>query len=138
VLALLKTASFWMRAASIAALLGAGWKVLDTYYDRGYADAEAALQEQIAEMRAENARLRSRNETLAREAAEENIRVEERIVERVRTVEREVPVVVERTVAAECRDLGPDVQRLFNDAIRAAGGEGSPAGPAAEPAAALP
>jgi len=36
---------------------------------------------------------------------------------------------VVRTVPAECRDLGDDIKRVFNDAIRAGGdNEGSGAG----------
>lgn len=53
-------------------------------------------------------------------AATDNIIIEERIVERIEFVDREVVKIVDRVVVPECRDLGPDIQRVFNDAIRAA------------------
>jgi hypothetical protein len=64
------------------------------------------------------------------EAAGIQIVVEERIVERIKIVREEIPVVVERIVelTPECSDLGPDFLGLFNDAIIAAnsGAAGSP------------
>ncbi len=57
---------------------------------------------------------------LSSEAAVDNIIIEEKIVERIKIVEREVEKVVVEYVTAECLDLGPDIQRLFNDAITAA------------------
>lgn len=50
-----------------------------------------------------------------------NIVVEEKIVEVIRIVEKEIPTVVERivTLAPDCADLGPDFARLLNEQIRA-------------------
>jgi hypothetical protein len=53
--------------------------------------------------------------------AEEELSRESRIAIEAREVERSIPRVVDESVAPECRDLGPDIQRLFNDAIDATG-----------------
>lgn len=67
-------------------------------------------------------------------AAVDNIIIEEKIVERIKIVERDVPRIVTEFVAAECLDLGPDIQRVFNDAITAAASnQGSNATDPAEP-----
>lgn len=48
--------------------------------------------------------------------AEREIVIEERIVEVIRVVEKEIPVVVERivTITPECSDLGDDFAGLLN------------------------
>jgi hypothetical protein len=119
-----------MGSAKVWALIGAlgGLAAFATWgykqvYNAGYNAAEnkwqtqqlLAIDDAVAEARAKW--------KVAADAAEVEIRIETEIVERVRIVERQVPVVIERSVPAECRDLGPDIQRLFNDAILAGGGD---------------
>lgn len=121
-LGLLKSARFWVLSAAVIAASGVLWKIWNDRYDQGYDAAElkwrvaqqAAIDKAVAEAR--------RLDAIAYEEAMANLETEVRIVERVRTVEKEVPKIVERVVRPECRDLGPDIQRVFNDAITAAAG----------------
>lgn len=52
------------------------------------------------------------------EIAKTEFIIEERIVEVTREIEKRIPYAVE-TIKYECRDLGPDFVRLYNDAITA-------------------
>lgn len=133
ILTALKSVRVWLIAGGLAAAVGSAWVAYNKIYQAGY-DA-AQVKYQTEQLRAvEDALASARAEwEVSRAAGEAEVIVEEKIVERVRVVEREVPRVVERVVRAECRDLGPDVQRLFNDAIRAGGSdEGSDSAAAAE------
>lgn len=58
--------------------------------------------------------------------AEDNIVIEERIVEKVRTIEKKIPIVVERIVEVtpECRDLGDDFAGLLNAQVNSRPGPG--------------
>jgi len=117
---LLKSFKFWAILGAITALLAFAKWAHGEIYQAGYNDAE--LRWQAAQQQAINDAVAEarRNTALAYAAAMENIEREVEIVERVRVVEREVPKIVERVVVPECRDLGPDIQRVWNDAIRAA------------------
>lgn len=107
-----------LAAAVITAAAGALWKFGDNRYDAGYAAAAGKHQEALRnETERAVARARARWEAAA-QAGEEQIEREVKIKEVVRVIEKRIPVVVERTVPGECRDLGPAVQQLFNDAIR--------------------
>ena len=119
--AILKTAKFWVIAALVTALIAFAKWGYEEVYDAGYNAAELKWQQAQSEAILTAVRRAREAWELAAETAEENVRVETQIIERTEYVEREVPVVVERVVPAECRDLGPDIQRLFNDAIRASG-----------------
>lgn len=110
-------------------------KVYDQGYDAALVEQFEVQQEAIADA-LRDARIQWE---LSAEVATDNIIIEEKIVERIKIVEREVPKIVERVVAAECRDLGPDIQRVFNDAITAANaGQGSNAADPAESADPVP
>jgi len=119
ILLIFKSAKVWGVIAALTALLGSAWVAYDRIYDSGYDAARVKYQSEklhaielaLAAARAQWAE--------SQEAAEVQIVVEEKIVERIRVVEREVPKIVEKFVPAECHDLGPDIRRLFNDAIRA-------------------
>lgn len=115
---------------AVAALTAAGaalWKFGDNRYEAGYTAATSKHQEALLkETERAVARARARWEKAA-QAGEEQIEREVEIKEVVRVIEKEIPVVVERLVPAECRDLGPGVQQLFNDAIRGVPHEGSDA-----------
>lgn len=115
----------WAYLALAVVVLGFAKWAHGAVYEQGWNAANVAnfevQQEAIAEA-VNEARIQW---DLSVVAATDNIIIEERIVERVEFVEREVIKIVERVVVPECRDLGPDIQRVFNDAIRAAfGGEG--------------
>ena len=119
ILTFLKGWKVWAGIAAASAMLGAAWVVYDHVYDSGYNAARVKYQaEQLRAIEDALAAARAKWDE-SQEAAEVQIVIEEKIVERIRVVEREVPKVVERVVAAECRDLGIDIQRVFNDAIRA-------------------
>lgn len=106
-------------ATILIAAIGAGSKFL---YDAGYTERDNEIKDELIEQ--QNAAIQKGIEDWieTQEAAEAEIIVEEKIVEKIRVVEKEVPKVVEKIVEVkpECRDLGSDVQRVFNDAIDAA------------------
>jgi len=125
---LLKSGKFWVISGVVISCLAFAKWGYGEIYGAGYSAAELKWRE--AQQVAINAAVADERDkwSLAVKAAQENIRIETVIDERVRIVEREVPTVVERVVPSECRDLGPDIQRLFNDAIAASGnlqGEGA-------------
>ena len=135
-MAFLKTFKFWAVAGLVIAFMAFWQWDRGQAYDAGYNEAEvkwltaqdAAIQEAVDKARADwdaDAAI-----------AADNIVTETEIVERVRVVEREVPKIVERVVQPECRDLGPDIQRVFNNAITASGANGE--SDSAESPAALP
>lgn len=119
VLGLIKSARFWGVLGALAGLGTLATWGYNQVYSAGYTAAElkykdaqlAAIEDAVGE-----ARERWR---LSAEAAEQEVRVETEIVERVRTIERRVPQVVEVAVPVDCHDLGDAVRELFNDAIRA-------------------
>lgn len=118
-LLIFKSAKVWGIIAAVTALLGSAWVAYDRIYDSGFDAARVKYQsEKLRGIELALTAARKQWEA-SQEAAEVQIVIEEKIVERIRVVEREVPKIVERVVAAECRNLGPDIQRLFNDAIRA-------------------
>jgi predicted nucleic acid-binding protein len=122
----------WAYVALATILVGAGWTAYSKIYNAGYSAAVNEFQGQalqLAERRVKEAR---RQWDLSAEAASVQIVVEERIVERVREVEREIPRVIE-TVRTECRDLGSDVMRVYNDAIIAATATAGNAADTSEP-----
>lgn len=114
----------------VVAVLGCAKWAHGTIYQSGYDSARIEFQNLAIEQQntaIENAR---RQWEADQEAAEVQIVVEEKIVEKVKVVREEIPKVVERivTVTPECSDLGFDFVGVFNAAIVAAnGGEaGSP------------
>ncbi len=111
---------FAMGAFGIALISFSVW-AYGKIYSSGF-NAAVVEQQQIAIKRQNVAIVEARLEWEATAAAAEvEIRIEERIVERIRVVEREIPTVVERIVEVtpECNDLGTDFLRVYNDAIRA-------------------
>jgi len=111
----------WGYVALATILVAAVAKGVHWTYQRGYADATSKQQELVLQQ-VNIAIERARDEwELTREAAEVQLVVEERIVEVIREVEREVPIVVERLVEIkpECRDLGTEYAGLLNAAVHA-------------------
>ncbi len=139
---LFKSLKFWAILTAVMAVMAFIKWAHGEVYDAGYNDAELKWRAAQAQAIADAVTEAKRATALAYAEAMANIERETEIVERVRVVEREVPRIVERVVQPECRDLGPDIQRVFNDAIIAASGaspEGVPApGHTAEPDDSLP
>lgn len=114
---------------AIAVMGFARW-AYSAVYNSGYGAAQIAFQQLAIEQQNDaiaDARLRWEAD---QEAAGKQIVVEERVVEKIKIVREEIPVVVERIVeiTPECADLGPDFLVLYNAAINAAnsGSAGSP------------
>lgn len=107
--------------AVVLALIGFSYWAHGKIYDSGYTDAVAEMQEQAIERQNEAIEAARAEWELTAAAAEREIVIEERIVEVIREVEREIPTVVERIVEVtpECADLGPDFLGVFNAAISA-------------------
>jgi hypothetical protein len=118
-------------AGAVSALAGVAF-LLKVTYDAGYASARNLHYSQIVEVQ-QQAVERARAEwELANAAGQTQAEAEKQIVERIRYVERDIPVVVDRIVRErpDCVDLGPDFLRLFNEAIAAPSGRGTrPAAP---------
>lgn len=102
----------WAYLGIIVALLGGAKWAHSSIYKAGWNAAvveQEALVQQARDQAAEEARIKW--QALV-DAAEGQIVIEEKIVEVVRVVNKEIPKVVERVVT-ECRDLGPDVAGLL-------------------------
>lgn len=134
ILGLLKSVKFWLILGAITAVLAFAKWAHGEIYSAGYNAAELKWRDAQAEAIADAVADARTEWQITLDAAEENIRVETVIEERIRVVEKEVPKIVERTVQLACRDLGPDIQRVYNDAIAAANNHpGSDAATPAEP-----
>jgi len=108
--------------AIIALLLTGAGVAAKSIHSAGYNKRDQEVQQDILDAQ-EAARISEEERWRASViAATEAIAIEERIVEKIRVVEKEIPKVVERivTVTPECADLGPDYARLLNDQVRAA------------------
>jgi len=121
---------------ALATILLAGMKWgHGAIYDAGW---NAAVTSQEAEIEAVREEIREEEKvkwTAIVDAAEGTIVIEERIVERVRVVEKEVPKIIEKivTVHPECSSL-PELAGLFSSQARASrGGTDGSAGVATEP-----
>jgi hypothetical protein len=88
-------------------------------YEAGWNDHKVATQQGAIEEQNKAIEKRMAEWIATQAAAEPVIITEEKIVEKIRVVTKEVPKVVEKFVAAECRDLGPEYAGLLNDAVRA-------------------
>ena len=122
----------WAYLAIAALVIGAATAAYAAVYKAGYSSA-VAKQQELAIIAQNDAIEAARIEwALSAEAGQAEIIIEERIVEVVREVIKEIPVVVDRIVelTPECADLGGDFLRVYNDAIRAGGGGED--GPAAD------
>lgn len=122
----------WGYVAIVAALVAAFGVTWAKAYDAGYGKRDQETQQEIIEAQVEAERQRDEVWAAAVKAAQEQIRTEEVIVEKIREVEVEIPTVVEKIVEVhpECRDLGPDYAGLLNHQVRAANSLQGPAAPA--------
>jgi len=114
----------WAYVALVALLAGAIGGGLRWTYKAGYNAREVESREEILEAVKEAEKEAEKRWAASVVAATEAIKVEERIVESIRVVEKEVPTIIERIVEVtpECADLGPSYARLLNDQIRAGNG----------------
>lgn len=112
-----------MVTAAVVAVIAAVKWWSDERYDAGWNAAVVEQDRLIREaQQAAVDKARQEWENLT-SAAEAEIIVEEKIVERIRVVEKEIPTVVERIVEVtpECNDLGDDFAGLLNAQISAGG-----------------
>lgn len=96
----------------------------DAIYDAGYNAAVVSQSEDIQKAKDEAVAAARQEWENTATIAEQEIVVEERIVEVIREVEKEIPTVVERivTVTPECSDLGDDFARLLNAQVNSGPG----------------
>lgn len=126
----------WAYLGLAALLLGGAKWAHSAVYGSGWNAAiveQTALIQEAREDAVEKAL--SEWENTAR-IAEVQIVVEERIVEVIRVVEKEIPVIVERIVEVhpECNDLGDDFASLLNAQVNSRPGlENNSPGATAEP-----
>lgn len=126
----------WAYLALAIALLGGAKWAHSTVFSSGW---NAAIVEQtvlIQEAREDAVeKALTEWENTARLAAAEIV-IEERIVEVIRVIEKEIPVIVERIVeiTPECNDLGDDFASLLNAQVNSRTSlENDSPGSAAEP-----
>ena len=114
----------WAYLAILALVIGAAGAAAKSLHSAGYNKRDREVQQDIIEAQAQAAADAEARWSASVVAATQAIRVEERIVEKIREVEIEIPKVVERIVelTPECADLGPDYAGLLNNQIRAGNG----------------
>ena len=111
--------TIWAKLAILVIVVGAIGAATRLVYKAGVnsviviSQAEAIEQQNAA---IEAARLEWE---ATREVAEAITIVEEKIVEKIRVVTKEVPKIVEKFVQLECRDLGLEYAGVLNAAVRA-------------------
>ena len=116
----------WAYLAIIGIVAGAAGVAAGKIHNAGYNKAVLAMQaDAIKQQNAaiEAARLQWE---ATREEAEVVIVIEEKIVEKIRVVIKEVPKIVETFVQLECRDLGLEYAGLLNSAVRASNSRSDP------------
>lgn len=126
----------WAYLAIIVAVIGFGKWAHSAIYDAGWNAAIVEQEELIQDAREQATKeARTKWQKLVDEA-EGQIVIEEKIVEVIREIEKEIPVVVEKivTVKPACADLGPDFAELFNAQVRSgSSGEVDSAGTTTNP-----
>jgi len=103
-------------AVTLIVAAGAAYRAIN---DAGYNRAIVEIQE--ASIKAQNEAIEKRMaEWIAtQDKAEVVIKIEERIVEKIRVVTKEVPKIIKEFIVAECRDLGPEYTGVLNNQVRA-------------------
>ncbi len=111
----------WAYIILIGLLIGAASVAYIKIDSAGY--NRAVVEQQAAGIKAQNEAIEERMaEWIATQAAAEPIIIiEEKIVEKIRVVEKDVPRIVEKIVQVkpDCADLGPEYSKLLNDSVRA-------------------
>ncbi len=114
----------WAYVALAAMIIAAAGVAAKGLHSAGYNKRDQEVQQDIIDAQVRAAEEAEARWSAAVIAATEAIRVEEVIVERIREVEIEIPIVVERIVelTPECADLGPAYAGLLNNQVRAGNG----------------
>lgn len=111
----------YVYAGIVLALIAAGAGASRFFYKAGYNKRALELSTELIEQ--QNAAIQKGiDDWIATQAAAEPvIKIEEKIVEKIRVIEKRIPVVVDNIVEVrpECRDLGPDYVSLLNDQVAA-------------------
>ena len=119
----------WAWLAIIVAIIAAFGATYAKGHSSGYDKRDQQVQQDIIEAQelARSEEEQRWRDTVA--AAEAQIVIEERIVEKIRVVEKEIPRVVREVVVRnpDCADLGDAYAGLLNDQVRASNGVQSPA-----------
>lgn len=112
----------WAYLAIIVALVAFVSSVYGMGKSAGYDKREAEVKEEIMAAQERTRLLEEKKWAKAVKAAQDSIKTEEIIVEKIRVVEKEIPRVVEKivTLTPECADLGTEYAGLRNDQVRAA------------------
>jgi hypothetical protein len=114
----------WAYLAIIALVVGAAGAAAKALHSAGYNKRDQEVQQSIIDAQANAIEEYERGYREAEAAVEAVIVIEERIVEKIREVEIEVPKIIEHIVelTPECKYLGPAYAGLLNDQVRAGNG----------------
>lgn len=111
----------WAYLGIVLAVVGFGYWLYDTIYDAGYNAAIVAIKDDAT--KEQNAAIQKGIDDWVETNKDSLVTVvtEEKIVEKIRVVEKEVPKVIREIVEVkpECSRLGDAYLRVYNDAIRA-------------------
>ena len=116
----------WAYLAIIGIVVGAGSMAASKIHKAGYNRAVSEMQADAIEKQNAAIEVARLQWEATREEAEVVIVIEEKIVEKIRVVIKEVPKIVEKFIVAECRDLGPEYAGLLNSAVRASNSRSDP------------
>lgn len=116
----------WAYLAIFAIVIGAAGTAANKIHKAGYNKAVSEMQADAIEQ--QNAAIEAaRLEWEATRAeAEVVIIIEEKIVEKIRVVTKEIPKIVEKFVQVGCRDLGLEYAGVLNAAVRASNSRSDP------------
>jgi len=105
-------------AVTLIVAAGAAYRAIN---DAGYNRAIVEMQTDSIKAQNEAIEKRMAEWIATQNEAEVVIQIEEKIVEKIRVVTKEVPKVVKEiiTIKPECSDLGPEYAGLLNAAVRA-------------------
>lgn len=114
----------WAYLAILVAVLAAFGGTYAKGKSSGYDKRNLEVMQDIEEAREQERKDRDAHWRSVVDATEAQIVIEERIVEKIREVEIEVPTVVERIVEVkpECADLGDAYAGVLNNQVRAGNG----------------
>jgi hypothetical protein len=114
----------WAYLAIFVLVIGAAGAAAKSIHSAGYNKRDQEVQQDIIDAQIQAAADAEARWSASVVAATQAIRVEERIVEKIREVEIEIPKVVERIVelTPECADLGPAYAGMLNNQVRAGNG----------------
>ena len=120
----MKIWAYIILAGILIAAIGGAYKAV---HAAGYNKRDAEVKEELIEQ--QNAAIKKGIEDWAatQDAAETQIVIEEKIIEVIREIEKEVRVEVERIVevSPECSDLGLGYARVLNNQVNASNGRES-------------